>query len=276
MDFYIQKNICLCENIYASGYNKKHGYFKLIYVTDDEGLCTIDGIAYKIAKGNYMLFDSSVVYEFSESLKTASIMFRPELINKKYAGIVKTEQLYKEITVGTGYKIKDEDEKKYIFFSKYVGERINFITDELTKKNFCYAECVKGALLEIILKSVRSISVEEKITDAEAGIKRIISCIDKYYNEDIQLSQFAKEFGFSTSYISECFKKLTGHTFSEYLKITRIKAAHRIILENPQMSIEEVAAKVGYTDMKYFTSVFKKTIGITPAEDCLNIKKYIY
>lgn len=269
MDIFAQDDIYLCENL-------KCRYFKIVYITDGEGICTIGTVAHKIVKGNYMIFDLDDTYDVSGDVKTTCIMFRPELLNKKYRDITETENLFKVIIVGTGYNIIREKAENKIFFGEYIGERVSFIIEELDKKSFGYEGCVKGAVLEIVLRSARSISVEEKSTNIEAVINRIIFYADKYYNEDIKLSQLAEEFEYSASYISECFKEFTGYTFSQYLKTVRMRAAHQMIQDNPEMSVEKIAAFVGYSDIKYFSSVFKTTIGITPGKDMQEMKKIKY
>jgi transcriptional regulator GlxA family with amidase domain len=59
------------------------------------------------------------------------------------------------------------------------------------------------------------------------------------------------------------FKKATGDTPNEYLQRLRIEhAKHR--LENGTVSIELIAAQVGYKDVAYFRQIFKQFAGMTP------------
>ncbi|ASS67890.1 MULTISPECIES: response regulator [unclassified Paenibacillus] len=69
----------------------------------------------------------------------------------------------------------------------------------------------------------------------------------------------------SRSYFSQCFKKLTGSTFNEYLRQERIRAAERLLCETNQ-SIAWVAHAVGYNDSKYFSQLFYEQTRLLPSE----------
>ncbi len=74
----------------------------------------------------------------------------------------------------------------------------------------------------------------------------------------------AREFGLNESYISSLIKKQTGKGFSEHLTEIRIQKAQEL-LRTTNDRIETIAASVGYPDYYYFTKVYKKTTGISPA-----------
>lgn len=59
------------------------------------------------------------------------------------------------------------------------------------------------------------------------------------------------------------FKAETGVTFGVYLTEFRIKRAIEL-LERTELKVYEVAERVGYTNLSYFSKVFKKVTGETP------------
>jgi transcriptional regulator GlxA family with amidase domain len=61
------------------------------------------------------------------------------------------------------------------------------------------------------------------------------------------------------------FKAATGHLPGAYLQLVRIAAARRQ-LEEGAPSVSRVAASVGWEDPAFFRSVFKRHVGMTPAE----------
>lgn len=92
----------------------------------------------------------------------------------------------------------------------------------------------------------------------------------KHYIEEnkginIKLEELAKNAGFSYTYFSYLFKKETGKTLTEYIQMVRIETAKKLLMEK-ERNISEVAALVGYNDIKFFTKQFKKTLGISPNE----------
>ena len=57
----------------------------------------------------------------------------------------------------------------------------------------------------------------------------------------------------------------TGKNFSDYLKEIRIENAKNMLL-NTEQQVEDISFAVGYSDIKYFSRLFKKLTGVTPTE----------
>lgn len=89
--------------------------------------------------------------------------------------------------------------------------------------------------------------------------------IEKNKGIDIKLEELAKNAGFSYSYFSYLFKKETGKTLTEYIQMVRIETAKKLLVEK-ERNVSEIAELVGYSDIKFFTKQFKKTLGVSPNE----------
>lgn len=85
------------------------------------------------------------------------------------------------------------------------------------------------------------------------------------YNKNLTLETVSEYTGFNPTYFSVFFKKETGKNFSEYLTELRMKNAKSYIVST-DMDIADIAAEVGYSDLKYFSKLFKKATGINPTE----------
>lgn len=106
----------------------------------------------------------------------------------------------------------------------------------------------------------------ERRANADRNIVRhILEYIEKHIESRISAADLADEFYYSPNYIGVVFKKDTGKTLTEHLKDVRLERA-RELLKNPANRIGEVAAKVGYPNVSYFCSLFKKKYGVNPGE----------
>ena len=76
---------------------------------------------------------------------------------------------------------------------------------------------------------------------------------------------FCQEHHFSLQYISRKFKQETGITFREYLQKIRIEKSC-VLLAGSDLRISEIASAVGYDDIKFFNSMFKKLVMMSPRE----------
>ena len=61
------------------------------------------------------------------------------------------------------------------------------------------------------------------------------------------------------------FKTEMGVNFQEYVQSVRMKESCRLLI-NTSKKVSEIAAAVGYTDIKFFNEMFKRQIGMTPRE----------
>ena len=99
--------------------------------------------------------------------------------------------------------------------------------------------------------------------------------IQAHYSENIQLIDLSEEFNLSPKYCSEVFNRLSGENFKNYLNRFRINEAQRIIDENPEIRITQLASEVGFSSSNSFIRVFDKYMGTTPKQYAESRKKEI-
>lgn len=111
---------------------------------------------------------------------------------------------------------------------------------------------------EMIMNAIGNSSRESILDDIHYYIKH-------NYTENIKLENIAPLFGYNPSYLGKIFKQKTGQSFNTYVDYVRIKQS-KILLEQDNLKVYEIAEKVGYKTVDYFHIKFKKYVGTTPAE----------
>ena len=96
-------------------------------------------------------------------------------------------------------------------------------------------------------------------------IVQIRNYIDAHYMENLRVRQIAEALHYSAAYLTTLFRKETGLTINEALTERRMKAAAEL-LRTTDLHIYEIADRVGYSDVKYFTNLFKKAYSMMPSE----------
>jgi len=89
--------------------------------------------------------------------------------------------------------------------------------------------------------------------------------IKENFSENISIKDVCKTLLISESYLSKLFKEHTSYSFVRHLANYRMRKACEL-LRDPMTRIYAVAEQVGYKDQRYFSTVFKKTTGLTPQE----------
>ncbi len=85
------------------------------------------------------------------------------------------------------------------------------------------------------------------------------------YAKDITLKELADIAGLSTNYFGRMFKAHIGVSPRHYIIETRLNQAKRMLLGSDK-NISEIARLVGYDNICYFSSEFRKREGISPTE----------
>jgi two-component system response regulator YesN len=84
-------------------------------------------------------------------------------------------------------------------------------------------------------------------------------------NTDLNQNAVAYHVGMSRSYFSQCYKRFTGMSFGEALRKMRIEHAKEL-LASSDLSVYEIASRIGFEDDKHFSRVFRERVGLYPTE----------
>lgn len=116
----------------------------------------------------------------------------------------------------------------------------------------CYADAYE------YVRSVHSRSRQLFVT--------IRTYIEKNYaSPSLNLKKCSEDLFLSPSYVSLILKKESGHTFVDYLNEYRIGQAAQLLRATDER-VGDVAARVGFTHSTYFSSVFRKIMGMSPKQ----------
>ncbi|WP_394927080.1 response regulator [uncultured Robinsoniella sp.] len=106
----------------------------------------------------------------------------------------------------------------------------------------------------------------EAVKGGSSVIKIVKQYIEDNYNrEELTLQDVADYTYLSPQHLSRIFRKEMGITFIDYLTKVRIRKAIDLLFED-DLKMYEIAERVGYTTQHYFSNVFKKITGVSPAE----------
>lgn len=106
---------------------------------------------------------------------------------------------------------------------------------------------------------------KHSMKDYSSTVRRAILLIDSQLAGELNLRYIASVLDINASYLSTVFKKETGHTLTDFICSRRVEQAANL-LRNTAMQIQDVAIYCGIPDANYFSKVFKKYKGSTPAE----------
>jgi two-component system response regulator YesN len=144
-----------------------------------------------------------------------------------------------------------------------VSDRVNL--DKLTRMD---AVTSWPEVVEFFEQLTKELVERERATEAEEGqqlVTRVRQFVNEHLERDVSLAMVAKRFKFNASYFSRLFKSLAGETLSSYIARIRTERAEKLLVEN-RRKVSEISADLGFGTASYFTSFFKKQVGMTPKQ----------
>ena len=124
-----------------------------------------------------------------------------------------------------------------------------------------------------LLASTIALKSAESQEKGDQVAKKMRKYIHEHYSEPIMLIDLSEEFNLTPKYCSEVFNRFSGDNFKNYLNRYRINMAQKIITEDPDVRIAELASRVGFSSSNTFIRVFDRYMGVTPKQYADSVKE---
>ena len=123
---------------------------------------------------------------------------------------------------------------------------------------------LKSMLQTLLLEIARRYRIEKAGTSPRSVTEQILDYMGDH-SDVVTLKDIAAHFHYHPNYISALLHRETGRKFSEILLEKRMERAV-LLMKNTPLSIEEIAAMLGYSNHSNFYKAFKEYYGVTPRE----------
>ncbi|BAY26638.1 AraC family transcriptional regulator [Calothrix sp. NIES-2100] len=94
-------------------------------------------------------------------------------------------------------------------------------------------------------------------------LREVFEFIELNYHQNIKLKEVAQAVGYSSAYLTDLVRRLTGKTVNNWIIERRLAAASTLLLET-NYSVDEIALKVGYQNINHFYCQFRDYYKHTP------------
>lgn len=100
---------------------------------------------------------------------------------------------------------------------------------------------------------------------SETVVDKVCVYIRQHIQEDISRDRLAQYVHLNASYLSRLFHAQMGMSLVDYVTSEKIRNIQQL-LRTTDLSVSDIAQRYGYTNMPYFSQVFKRVVGVTPLE----------
>lgn len=226
-----------------------HENIELLYCVEGHGKVVINSNVIDMYKGDLILINSGDIhYTITETqcLTYYCLIVYSDFL-KKFG--IDVEEIHFDENV--------TDDCGKTFFEKIIYE---------LSKGLPYHNVIAiGEIISYMGYLCRNHKINRVNTKNDTMIKKGLIYIRKHYKENLSVDQIASHTGFSRYYFSRQFKEITGMTVTEYIRFIRCRHAYELLSEE-NYSVSKAAMECGFTDLSYFTKVFKRQTGILPSD----------
>lgn len=138
------------------------------------------------------------------------------------------------------------------------------IQSNLQVSQTLYSEAISGdfdSIPAVYQSCKKKVSEESLISPI---VRRAKNCIHQQYtNQDLNLQLIAQQLQVSPVYLSRIIKRELGTSFTGLVTELRIRKAITL-LNTTNLQVYEIAEQAGYESQHYFSTAFKKAVGVSP------------
>lgn len=243
---------------YSMGFHA-HGRLEVMYVRKGRCLVETTTASYRLKERDVILLNSNVPHRLE--VEDFCHIMNFEFGLSRTGGILSTNDLKIEnpdlsITADPEVAILHDTED---LDQLVAGELFELFSHDRR------SEIVQLYFKLILLKIVRLDAIARSTSVHRTYIDDIIRYIHTNYGSAFTIEDLARHMCLSKVYLHKIFKKATNVTIIQYTTNIRIEKAKEL-LESTSMPITDICVHVGMNSRQYFSMVFKKETGSSPAE----------
>lgn len=244
----------------SSGSKHSHDFFELTILLKGESFYTIEDETHYLIEKTVLVFNPGIEHKEFTKKGMENVQIHIGLRHFNFSG-------YKRNFFPLESNIVHLENYKEAFF-----DTCEEIIRERNEAKPGYELVLKALVYKLIIYLSRDrttkLNEDQSLSldyEKQELVNEIQLYIENHYSKDLSLEQIAQEFYTSSTTLSRLFKEFFDDTPINYLINYRLEKAKNLIIENPSLSIKEVAQSVGYEDSLYFSKLFKKKFGESPS-----------
>ncbi len=228
-----------------------HSYYELHYITDGRTHITIEGVMRPIKTGMF---------------------FWTKPREKHYMRITPEIKPVSQYTVDVTFSPQDT-ELRQALKAKWEHERFQYIGlgyrtmfEQIRINSLAAEQFLKRAAQHRLYSFLFQFAIQENTRSALETdyIEAALQIMQSRFPHPLNIDLVCRKLGVSQSYFSRIFKQTFGEPPLRYYLKLRLDNA-KYLLENSNVKVKEIAARLGFEDELYFSKLFKKWYGIAPS-----------
>ena len=243
-----------------------HDFLEIVYIFSGGGVHFVSGEEYHVSSGDALFINFGATHSFNvpDKMSYADIIIKPEFIDESLKGVENAFAFLDIEDFKSFSKTVDQTNRLLRFSVSERKEIENLILLALKEQENSLPgkELMLHSLINTLLTFVfRKMALPMK---QSVGVgNELLEYIKNHCTEPLVMEEIAHRNHYNSAYFSRLFKKKTGYTFTEYLTVSRIDLARKL-LEETDLDVGDIALEVGFSNRTKFYKAFSERVGSTP------------
>jgi len=226
----------------------------LLYCQEGKGSAVINGEEYQLNPGEFIVIPSGTPHKYAADETTPWTLywvhFKGDITKGLFDNFISKNGNFK------GY-VDHNNTRTHLFEDLYLNLEMGY-----SNENLCYVNlCLLHFLSSFLFRENYNFANKKQSIDT---VNLSISFMQKNIDKMLTLKEIAEGVNLSGSHFSFIFRKKTGFSPIEYFNHLKVQKASQFLLFT-DLRIKEIADKLGIKDPYYFTRMFTKLMGVSPA-----------
>ncbi len=261
-------------------YVHAHEHLQLCYLMSGSCLHWAVGKQYVLTKGDLFSIPPFQEHRLAprEGMDFTMIQvdFMPQAINESFRDLARMQTFVDFAYIRP--LLSEEDLVPKMAFPPAIQSEVEHLLGSLLReweeREEGYRLAIKADLLKLLVITGRQYTryartqsrrERQQVALHREAFYQAIAYMETHYHEELHLEAVAAKALMAPSYFSNMLRLVRGKSYIELLAAIRIQAAMELLTDT-DLSVTEIAARVGYNHISHFNRTFKKHTGVTPGD----------
>ncbi|POT56784.1 AraC family transcriptional regulator [Citrobacter amalonaticus] len=245
-------------------YHHWHQCLEVLYVEEGFGVVIVDHKQYTMRPGRMFFFPPFTLHKIMVD-DQAQDRYRRTILHLDQHAVLKALRDF-PLNQLRLHNLSARGGEAWVVDAADIHPHVDFLFSRYEKMST--QKPLNAEQVSCLLLSLFSLLPEDNVylSAEDSGIAtQAMFWLDENYTRKFSLAALAEELGKSKSYVSRRFHFETGESIPNYLNTLRLRKACEMLLHS-DANIREIARQVGFSDVTWFITSFKKGIGETPLQ----------
>ncbi|MBU5594082.1 AraC family transcriptional regulator [Amphibacillus sp. MSJ-3] len=249
-------------NPFELDFNRPEGfpYYHWLQTVKGEGMIEIMGRKFNLEKGHgillapYTSHSYQPNYEKTRDWSTVYLTFSGDAIESIFNAL--------EINHSVIYR---ETSEEHLY--NHIQLTLSYLESKHEVDPNIYYD-LSTKLYDFIILLIRYAKIDEQIPRIHSydKVKPIVEWLEQVFPKDIGLLEISQQANLSPQHLNKLFHDTFNMSTYAFLVQLRIREAKRLLLTNVDLTLKEIASRVGFNSVSHFVATFKSREGMTPKQ----------